>query len=111
MQVMMQTRKVIHLGFETLGRHHQKSKTGVLWSIQTELKWDRDRVRMGHCILCRTFTLPLMWDRDLYLYFGIVSVLVPVPFPHMFCLHKSLVAPQKGTDVLQKSFKIRACIA
>ena len=23
-----------------------------LWSIQTELKQDRDRGRMGHCILC-----------------------------------------------------------
>ena len=31
-----------------------------------------------------------MWDRDLYLYFGIVSV--PVPFPLKFCLIKPLGA-------------------
>ena len=43
---------------------------------------------MGHCILCKTFTLQLIWDRDLYLYFGLVSV--PIPFPHKLCLNKPL---------------------
>ena len=46
---------------------------------------------MFHCILCRTFTLQLRWDRDLYLYFGIVSVSVPVP--HKFCLNKLWLLP------------------
>ena len=70
MQVMKQTSKVIHLGFETQSRHHQKSKTGVLWSIQTELKWDRDRVRMGHCHIMQNLNtatdvgrgpVPILW--------------------------------------------------
>ena len=58
--------------------------------IYSELKQDRDWGRMGHCILCRTFTLQLMWERDLYLYFGIVSVPVAVlvPFTQKFYLNK-----------------------
>ena len=44
------------------------------------------RTRMGHCILCQTFTLQLMWELKWVLYFGILSVPVPVLFPHKFCL-------------------------
>ena len=31
-----------------------------------------------------------MWELNWVLYFGIVSVPVPVPFPHKFCLNKPL---------------------
>ena len=60
--------------------------------------WDRgpgNGTRMGHCILCQTFTLQLMWELKQVLYFGIVSALVPVPvpFPHKFCLNKPSLFP------------------
>ena len=59
-----------------------------LWSIQPDLRQDRDRNRNSHYTLCQTFTLQLVWDRNLYLYFVIVSVSVPVPFPHKARLNK-----------------------
>ena len=45
-------------------------------------------VAPSHCII--------MWDQDLYLYFGVV----PVPFPHKFCVNKplSLVVPTNSFE-------------
>ena len=57
-----------------------------LWSIQS-LK--ETGTGTGNCILCRTFTQQLMWDWDLYLSFGIVSV--PVPLPYKFCLNNPFI--------------------
>ena len=55
---------------------------------------------MGHWILCQTFTLQLMWELKWVLYFGIVSVLVlvPFPYPHKFCLIRPSTLPQLCDD-------------
>ena len=47
--------------------------------------------RMGHCILCQTFTLQLIWEFNWeFKYFDIVSVPVLVPVPHKFCLIRTI---------------------
>ena len=73
-----------------------------LWLIQTELERDRDQEKMGCTILCLAFTLQLMWELKWDLYLCIVSVLVPVPVPHKFCLIRPL-APSELSEVRRVS--------
>ena len=61
-------------------------------SNQTVLKWDQDLeewvtvYHVEHITLQLRTMLELKWD----LYFGIVSLTVPFPFPHKFCLIRAL---------------------
>ena len=57
---------------------------------------------MGHGIYVEHFTLQLMWELKWGLYFGIVSVLVPVPLPHKFCLIRPKVATSGHEGYKQK---------
>ena len=52
------------------------------WSNQTELKRDRGWEEWATVYHVEHFTLQLMWEFKWDLYFGILSVPVPVPLPH-----------------------------
>ena len=65
----------------------------------------QDHEKMGCTILCLAFTVQVIWELKWDLYFGIVSVLVPGPFPvnGSFTLHGTGTRTGNGMDTIENN--------